>query len=89
MTKFGSSAPYPNGRFELALPVAESWVQMINRAKSGGYIEDRAVEIDEEELEKIRNAPTQCSNCGAAYTAPVLRGQTEIFCEFCGVATRL
>jgi septal ring factor EnvC (AmiA/AmiB activator) len=89
LLKFGSSAPYPNGRFELAQPVAESWIQMINRAQSGGYIEDRAVEIDEKELDKIRNAPTQCSNCGAAFTAPILRGQTEIICEFCGVATRL
>ena len=89
ITKFGSSAPYPTGRFELSLPVSESWIQMVNRAKSGGYIEDRAVEIDEKELDKIKNAPTQCSNCGAAFTAPVLRGQIEQICEFCGVATRL
>jgi len=89
LLKFGSNAPYPNGRFELAMPVSESWIQMINRAKSGGYIEDRAIEIDEKELDKIKNAPTQCSNCGAAYTAPILRGQTEVVCEFCGVANRL
>jgi hypothetical protein len=62
---------------------------MIGRARSGGYIDDRAVELDESELERVRNAPEQCPNCGAAITSPVLRGQNEIICEYCGVATRI
>jgi len=37
----------------------------------------------------VKNAPTQCPSCGAAFTKPVLRGQTEIHCEFCGAVTRL
>jgi hypothetical protein len=86
---FGSEAPVPNARFELSQSVAETWLQMVGRACSGGYADDRAVEIDEAELDRIRNAPSQCSNCGAAFTAPVLRGQTEIVCEFCGVSTRI
>jgi hypothetical protein len=73
----------------LSLPVAEEWIKMINQARSGGYEADRAVAIDEADLERIRNAPTQCSNCGAAFTAPILRGQKEITCEFCGVETRI
>jgi uncharacterized paraquat-inducible protein A len=40
-------------------------------------------------LDRIQAAPTQCPNCGAAFTAPILRGQEEIICEFCGVATRI
>lgn len=87
--KLGGNAPTPKARFSLASPVGEEWVQMVGRARSGGYAEDRAVEIDESELERIRNAPEQCSNCGAGYTAPVLRGQTEIVCEFCGVVARI
>jgi hypothetical protein len=86
---FGAGAPLDSARFLLSLPVAEEWLQMIGQARSGGYEADRAVEIDKEELERIRNAPSQCSNCGAAFTAPILRGQKEITCEFCGVATRI
>jgi hypothetical protein len=86
---FGANAPMPNARFLLSLPVAEEWLKMIGQARSGGYDVDRAVAIDEEELERIRNAPAQCSNCGAAFTAPILRGQNEIVCEFCGVSTRI
>jgi hypothetical protein len=82
-------APVSVARFQLALPVAEEWLQMVGRAKAGDYAQDRAIALDEKELEKIRNAPEQCSNCGAAFTAPVLRGQAAITCEFCGVVTRL
>jgi hypothetical protein len=86
---FSSKAPLPNARFLLSLPVAEEWLQMIGQARSGGYETDRAMAIDEDELDRIRNAPSQCSNCGAAFTAPILRGQKEITCEFCGVDTRI
>ncbi len=84
-----SDAPVPAVEFQLALPVAEDWLQMIGRARSGDYVSDRAVELDEADLERIRNAPEQCPNCGAAITSPVLRGQNEITCEYCGVVTRI
>jgi uncharacterized Zn finger protein len=55
----------------------------------GDYTSDRAVAIDQAAVDKVKSAPTQCSNCGAAFTKPVLRGQTEIKCEFCGAVMRL
>ncbi|MEK6221243.1 MAG: hypothetical protein N2D54_03250 [Chloroflexota bacterium] len=76
-------------KFSLGVPVADNWVQMTNRARSDGYNEDRSVKIEASELERIRNAPEQCPNCGASFTAPILRGQTEITWEFCGVVTRI
>ena len=85
----GDEAPVHVARFLLSLPVAETWLQMIGRARAGDYLQDRAIEIDESTLERVRNAPEQCSNCGAAFTAPVLRGQQEIACEYCGVKTRI
>jgi len=87
--RFGPQAPVPLAEFELALPVANDWIKMVGRARSGGYAEDRAVTISSEELERVRNAPQQCSKCGAAFTAPLLRGQTEIHCEYCGLVTRI
>lgn len=87
--QFKSPAAVPEARFQLAQPVAEEWLKMIGRAKSGGYVQDRAVAVTDEELDRIRNAPQQCGNCGAAFTAPILRGQTEIACEYCGVVARI
>lgn len=78
------SAPYPALDFVLTLPVAEAWIKMIGRARTGEYNKDRAIEIDPAELERIRNVPRQCPKCGASFTAPILRGQTEIACEYCG-----
>lgn len=86
---FGSDAPYPLSRFQLALPVASDWLKMVGRARSGDYTQDRAVPLNQAELDRIKNAPQQCSKCGAAFTAPILRGQTEITCEYCGLVTRI
>lgn len=86
---FEPGAPAPEGRFRLTLPVADSWLMMIGRARSGEYVQSRAIPLDEAELERVRGAPQQCANCGAAFTAPVLRGQTELACEYCGLVTRI
>lgn len=87
--QLGPQAALPLARFQLALPVAEDWLQKVGRARSGGYSQDRAVPISQEELERVRNAPQQCKNCGAAFTAPILRGQTELRCQYCGLVTHL
>jgi hypothetical protein len=87
--QFQAPAALHAAQFKLSQPVADEWLTMIGRARSGGYAEDRAVPVSTEELERIRNAPQQCSNCGAAFTAPILRGQTEIICEYCGVVSRI
>jgi hypothetical protein len=89
VVQMGDGGPLPTGVFLLNLPVSEEWLQMIGRARSGGYETDRAEDIDEKLLERIRSAATSCPNCGAAFTAPILRGQDEIVCEFCGVTTRI
>ena len=86
---FGAGAPCPNAHFQLGMPVADSWLKMVGRARSGGYAGDRAIEIPPEELDRIRNAPQQCSKCGAALTDPILRGQVEITCEYCGNVMRI
>ncbi|GAB4523300.1 MAG: hypothetical protein Fur0018_05950 [Anaerolineales bacterium] len=81
-------ASVAEARFLLQQPVGEVWVAMILRARSGAYADDRAVPIDETELAHIRNAPTQCQTCGAPLSNPVLRGQVEITCEYCGAVVR-
>jgi predicted nucleic acid-binding Zn-ribbon protein len=87
--RFTGGTAYPGADFALGMPLADAWLKMIGRARSGGYAEDRAVQLDPAELERIKNAPQQCANCGAAFTAPILRGQSEIACEYCGLVTRI
>lgn len=84
-----AGAPTAKADFLLTLPVGDAWIKMIGRARAGDYLKDRSVELSEDELARVRNAPQQCSNCGAAFTAPILRAQTEIVCQYCGVVTRL
>ncbi len=85
----GDGAPTDSATFDLAADVGADWLHMVGRARTGDYAIDRTVQMSEDELARIRNAPTQCTNCGASYTAPLLRGQTELVCEYCGVAVRL
>ena len=89
VVSLSGDAPVANAVFLLSQPVVEQWLEMIGRARSGSYAEDRAVEIDPEMLDRVRNAPSKCPSCGAAFTSPVLRGQDEIVCEFCGVSSRI
>lgn len=85
---FGSGAAYPSAIFKLSLPVADDWLMMVGRARAGGYAQD-TISLDPAELERIRNAPKLCPNCGAVFSTPIYRGQLEITCEYCGVVTRL
>jgi hypothetical protein len=87
--QFTAGAPLQSARFQLALPVADDWLQMVGRVRSGGYSRDRVTPISEAELQRIRNAPKQCSDCGAGFSAPLLRGQTQITCEYCGRVTQI
>jgi predicted nucleic acid-binding Zn-ribbon protein len=65
------------------------WQALLNRAKSKEFDKDRAVAIDQAEVDKVKAAPTQCPSCGAILKAVVLRGQDSIKCEYCGAVIRL
>ena len=67
----------------------EAWQAFIGRVKSGEIAKERTVPVDAAAVETVANAPTKCPNCGATITQKVMRGQTEINCEFCGSVIRL
>ena len=64
------------------------WQKLITRVKNKDIDAERALAVDQEAVEKVKSAPTECPNCGGAITKPVLRGQDTIKCEFCGNVIR-
>ena len=79
------------GTVELHLKgeTGEAWQGFIGRVKSGEIAKERTVPVDEDATEAVSNAPTKCPNCGGTLNQTILRGQTEITCEFCGSVIRL
>jgi len=67
----------------------EAWQGHIGRAKSKEIEKERTTPVDQAAVEAAANAPTKCPTCGATLTQTILRGQTEIKCEYCGSVIRL
>ena len=67
----------------------EEWAALIGRVKSDDISKERTEPKDEEVMEAVRSAPTKCPTCGAALSVEIVRGMTEITCEYCGSVIRL
>jgi hypothetical protein len=85
---FQSGAPVHQAHFHIWQP-CEEWQALINRAKAKEFDKDRAVALDQEAVEKVKSAPSQCPSCGGNLNQVILRGQDEIECEYCGFVIRL
>lgn len=86
--KFGGSASIRQAHFHIDGQDANEWQGMVQRVKTGGMESTRVTALSDAEKQRLKNAPTKCSNCGSPLTAPILRGQTEIKCPACGTVTR-
>lgn len=87
--RFASGAPYQQMQFHLKGQDCNEWKALINRVLSGDITRDRAVAIDQSAVDKVKNAPTICPNCGGTIKQAILRGQDSIQCEYCGAIIRL
>lgn len=65
------------------------WMRLLNRAKTKDFDQTRAVAIDQAEVEKVKSLPSQCPSCGANFDQVVLRGQSDVKCQYCGFVIRL
>ncbi|MFP3854623.1 MAG: hypothetical protein ACLFWD_10065 [Anaerolineales bacterium] len=84
-----SEAPLPRVHFHLDGQDCELWARKIQRAIRGEFDDQRIEPISEEEEARLQNAPTKCSACGATFSSPILRGQRELACSYCGSVERL
>ena len=82
-------ATYPSADIHLMGETGEAWQGFIGRVKSGDVATERTVPVDEKAAAVAANAPTKCGTCGATITQPILRGQAEITCQYCGSVIRL
>ena len=85
----GGSAPYRKIEIHLKGETGEAWQGHINRVKSGDVAKERTVPVDQAAAAAVANAPTKCPSCNGTINQTILRGQTEITCEFCGSKIRL
>ncbi len=85
----GSGASVRGVHLHLLGQDCNQWQGQINLVKTGDLDKNRAVAVDQGEVEKVKLAPTQCPVCGGAITTPVLRGMDSIKCEYCGNVIRL
>lgn len=85
-----SSGDYAELTFEVKSGGIDSkwYVQQINRVVSGEIEKERAIPIDEVAVQSMREAPTACPTCGATLP-PLMRGQTEMTCQYCGTVVRV
>jgi hypothetical protein len=81
--------PFLTTDIHLKGETGEAWQGHIGRAKSGEIAKERTVPVDQKAVEAAARAPTKCNVCGATLTQTVMRGQTEITCEYCGSKIRL
>jgi hypothetical protein len=90
---FASGGPYPqvtlwlDGTDETTVSSSD-WAAVIGRVKSGVVAQDRTIPLDPT-ADQTAKLPTKCPSCGAVFTQTVLRGQTEIDCQYCGLKVRL
>ncbi len=87
--EFTPDAGVPAAHFHLDGQDCELWQGLIRQAKAGEFDRDRAVALDQELVERAREAPTRCPNCNAPITQQIVRGMDHIRCEYCGHIIRL
>jgi outer membrane murein-binding lipoprotein Lpp len=85
---FSKGAPYAKLHLHI-WQRGDEWQALIQRAKAREFDNNRAIPIDEEVAERVKNAPTKCPSCNGAITQPILRGMESIHCEYCGDVIRL
>jgi uncharacterized coiled-coil protein SlyX len=92
---FSPDARYNEVSLRLRGVENQEWAQLIDRVRTGeiererlrfegeAAPEEQTMELEAEEI------PTDCPNCGATFTQPIVQGMREITCEYCGTIVRI
>ncbi len=85
---FGGNVKVRNASFILKGDSAE-WQRLINRVNAGEMDKERVKGEEAPAKEAPKAMPTQCPACGARITQTVVRGMTNIKCQYCGTVIPL
>jgi hypothetical protein len=85
-----SAGDYGETTFEIKSGGIDSkwYAQQLNRVFSGEIDKERAIPVDKAAAEAAKQAPTTCPTCGATLPS-LVRGVTELTCEYCGTKVRV
>lgn len=87
--KLGAGAPYAEITCEIKGGIkSDYWAQQVQRAAKGYISSESTVEPDPELIERLRNAPTDCPNCGSVLPE-LSAGDTQVTCAYCGSVMRI
>ncbi|MCA9912880.1 MAG: hypothetical protein KC496_06010 [Anaerolineae bacterium] len=87
--KLGAGAPYAEITCEIKGGIkSDFWAQQVQRAVKGYISSESTVEPDPELIERLRNAPTDCPNCGSVLPE-LSAGDTQVTCAYCGSVMRI
>jgi ribulose bisphosphate carboxylase small subunit len=86
---FTPQGPYDHTQFRFLSGSNDDFSRDISRIQSGEFLRNRTEEVDQEALDRVKNAPSICPSCGGTIAQKILRGQQEITCEYCGFVIRL
>ncbi|HZW05138.1 MAG TPA: hypothetical protein VFF68_14495, partial [Anaerolineaceae bacterium] len=86
---FAHGAPFAAAHLHLFDQDCSAWQGLVRQVKAGELDRNRAVAVDQEAVEMVRSAPTECPACGGKIDQVVLRGMTTLTCSYCGSVIRL
>ena len=85
---FGTGAQVRSAHFHIWQDCS-LWQGLINRVRTKDFDKDRAVAIDQTDIDRVKSAPTECPSCGGKIDQVILKGMDSISCGFCGQVIRL
>lgn len=92
--EFGAGAPFPLAHFHIKGQESDEWLGIVKRVQTGDIQSERTAASAapaspaQAADAAASNAPQRCSACSAPITTPIMHGQRQIECEYCGTTMR-
>jgi hypothetical protein len=89
---FDHTANMSGALLKLLKDKSDTWIGLVNRVKSGEIDGERTGQAMAEAKKldaALKEIPTNCPNCSAPIDQEIVRGATQIICNYCGSTIRI